>query len=409
LKVNQMTTEDRIIDRIRSCVASGTINLGTPKMAVHPLIKNLFTEFVDIDPNHVAFQDRLKKELTREKISTLSLEKEVIQWVDSLYGKCGYDGQVTSGGTESNITALWLGREKLLKESGSLPVVIGTELTHYTIDKSCRLLGMQYHKLPVDEHFGMNLRELDNKLSTLNKMNSRAAIIVLTIGHTMTGSHDDFRSLRDVLDLHDDIKTYVHIDAAIGGLVYPFLVDEPVNLEVFAIDSLSLDFHKTGFVPYGAGVILVKPGLYELIGTTVPYVSHLKDKALLASRPGLSAIFCWAVTMAVDKGQWQRIMLECRDLRDVMIQGLLKIDGLKVIWRDPASLGACVSLEKLQTSPLYSVLIKKYQLYGTYRLKLPGEKKLVKGHKMYINNDITPDVIHKFLSDVEECAYSAYL
>jgi hypothetical protein len=28
---------------------------------------------------------------------------------------------------------------------------------------------------------------------------------------------------------------------------------------------------------------------------------------------------------------------------------------------------------------------------------------------MYINNDITPDVIHKFLSDVEECAYSAYL
>lgn len=54
-------------------------------------------------------------------------------------------------------------------------------------------------------------------------------------------------------------KTNLHVDACLGGFVYPFLENLPLyDFRLPGVTSLSTDHHKYGLAPKGCSVVLFR-------------------------------------------------------------------------------------------------------------------------------------------------------
>ncbi len=78
-----------------------------------------------------------------------------------------------------------------------------------------------------------------------------------TAGTVDTGAIDDLAALAGIAQRE---KLWFHVDGAIGGLAIMAPDIAPRLVGIQQADSIALDFHKLGQVPYDAGFILVRDG-----------------------------------------------------------------------------------------------------------------------------------------------------
>lgn len=181
------------------------------------------------------------------------------------------DGVFTSGGSQSNTTAILLARDYLCKtklkhdvKKLGLPSeyrkfkMYASEVSHFSMEKSAHLLGLGYtavEKVPVDKQ-----RKMDaEKLEELIKKDISAGFIpfctAVTIGTTDYGSIDP---VKEAAALCEKYGMWLHADAAYGsGLImsqnYKSRIDG-INL----CDSITVDFHKMFLQPISCGALLIK-------------------------------------------------------------------------------------------------------------------------------------------------------
>lgn len=145
------------------------------------------------------------------------------------YEFCGaepreWDGYVSSGGTESNLQALWCYRNELrarYKLNDDEILVVCSEGTHYSVAKACNILNLDQLVLNVvDDTRSIYLARAAMQLRKKVASGVRALIIVFNMGTTMFGSVDDPDGLLD-LTATFELPTRVHVDAAFGGFIYP--------------------------------------------------------------------------------------------------------------------------------------------------------------------------------------------
>ena len=183
-------------------------------------------------------------------VATL-LEVEMIHHLSRKIWPNGGGGVMTSGGTASNLQALFTARnEKLgVKNSGlrsleSQPVILTASNCHYSIKRAANLLGLGHEALvevPVNEKGSMDLKQLEVIHKNLIEEGKNPFCLVSTAGTTIEGSFDNLSALGD---FSKDKHLWFHVDGAYGGSV--LLSREHRNLMsgVDKADSLSWDFHK---------------------------------------------------------------------------------------------------------------------------------------------------------------------
>ena len=77
-------------------------------------------------------------------------------------------------------------------------------------------------------------------------------VFVANIGTTMKGAVDDVAKVRAILDDLAITQSYLHADAALSGMILPF-VEEP---QPFGFDSVAISGHKMIGSPIPCGVAL---------------------------------------------------------------------------------------------------------------------------------------------------------
>lgn len=243
---------------------------------------------------------------------TTDMEMEVIQTLLSL---CGYKsgwGHLSSGGSLANLEALWAVRDYNKKG-----YVLFSEVSHYSWKRICKILGIKtYAEIQVDKNFRMDLNQLEKFLK-----NEKVLMVIGNIGSTGTGSVDD---IEGILKLREKYKFHFHLDAAYGGFVRSSILDGNYKVVpqkdtsikdqyiykqlklISKSDSITIDPHKHGLLPYGAGAVLYKDeNLRKIILNTAPYTYHQLDKpnigmfSLEGSRPGAMAAACWLTYKAI--------------------------------------------------------------------------------------------------------------
>lgn len=209
----------------------------------------------------------------------VKIESQVIRW---MAGVVGYSskayGNLTSGGSIANLIAIKAARDfhQINSTNVRKSVVYFGEQTHHSVYKALNILGLHeaiLRKIPVSENFRMDVNGLEEELKNDVASGLTPFLIIGSAGTTDTGAIDP---LDQLADLSEEFNTWFHVDAAYGGFF--MLVDE-VKKKLKGIErsnSIVLDPHKTLFLPFGSGAVLLKDGNL-LLASNSSKASYLID------------------------------------------------------------------------------------------------------------------------------------
>ena len=218
--------------------------------------------------------------------NTHGIEQEVITRLADLMGLDPQEawGYVTSGGTEGNLYGMYLARE--MHPDG---IFYFSEQTHYSILKNLRLLNARYIMVKSQQRGEIDYQDLQEMLRVNRDL---PALIVANIGTTMHGAVDDIIRIRETLQDLRVTRNYIHADAALSGMLLPFVDDpQPFGFDA-GIDSIAVSGHKLIGAPLPCGVVLTRRGNVERVGRTIELVG-IQDTTISGSRNGLTPLMLW--------------------------------------------------------------------------------------------------------------------
>ncbi|MHA2072329.1 MAG: tyrosine decarboxylase MfnA [Candidatus Thorarchaeota archaeon] len=236
------------------------------------------------------------------------IEQEVIEMIaDLLHLNTPY-GTTSSGGTESNILAMLAMRES--KKKIKKPEIIAPKTVHSSIDKAAWILGIKLVKTGIDRQFKANTRLIEKRIS------ENTVGIIATAGTTYLGQIDPIDEIGLIAKQN---RIPLHIDAAFGGFVIPFLHDlglgyHPFDFEIKGVTSISIDGHKMGLTPIPSGCLILRSVRHlNAITRKVPYLRGASSiqSSLLGTRPAGSILATWAILKHLGRSGYREIVRDC--------------------------------------------------------------------------------------------------
>ena len=236
--------------------------------------------------------------------ASAQLEREVVSQLGDLLHCPQAAGFIVSGGTEANFLAL--AAIKNLAPT-TQPQILLPESVHFSFTKICRFLNIKPVYAPLDEAFRVDVKALDGMV------NKDTVGVVGTVGTAEFGAVDHIESLSDIAQKH---HVSLHVDAAFGGLVVPFL-DDPkprFDFELEAVQSLTVDPHKMGLAAIPAGGILFRSQKQlENLKTETPYLTESCQYTFSGTRSGASTASVWAVLHVLGRGGYRKVVKQCME------------------------------------------------------------------------------------------------
>lgn len=192
------------------------------------------------------------------------MENMLVRWVADLVGyPAGAAGHIASGGSIANLTAIATAREAhgLHGADYGSAVVYLTTQAHHSIDKALRIAGMgeaQLRRVAMDPGYRMLPAALEQAIATDRARGLRPWLVVAAAGTTDTGAVDPLDAIATIAERE---RCWFHVDAAYGGFFLLTAQGRSALRGIERSDSVVLDPHKGLFLPYGAGIVVVRdPG-----------------------------------------------------------------------------------------------------------------------------------------------------
>jgi histidine decarboxylase len=259
---------------------------------------------------------------------TKHLEREVVDFFAELFRAPSDDrwGYVTSGGSEGNEFGLHLARS--LYPDG---LVYFSSAVHYSVPKlvdRLRMPAIAVRSTPAGE------MDYDDLRSALGQQRHRAAIVVATIGTTVTEAVDDVAAVRRVLHGLAIRESYVHADAALTGIPLALLPhDRRPRFDLAdGADSIAVSGHKFVGSPFPCGVVLTRATLRSRVGRRVDYIGSV-DATIGGSRSGHAPLLLWYAMRRYGCDGLRRRAEQSRVLAEYAVS---RLSGIGVpAWRHP--------------------------------------------------------------------------
>lgn len=261
-------------------------------------------------------------------LNSHEMEREVLEifrhWTHA--PKDSFWGYVTNGGTEGNMYGVFLARE--LHPNG---MVYYSEDTHYSVAKSLRVLNVRNIMIKSQANGEMDYQDLRE---TVRIHRDVTPIVFANIGTTMKGAVDNLDEIHTImreLAIHD---YYVHADAALSGMILPF-VDDPQPFDFQSgIHSISISGHKMIGSPIPCGVVIANKHNVDRIARSIEYVGTL-DTTLSGSRNAITPLFLWFALKTVKFEGFQKIIKSCLAMAELAVKKF-NAAGIKA-WRNKNS------------------------------------------------------------------------
>jgi len=234
---------------------------------------------------------------------TAALEDEIISDMSELMHLEGGWGQFVGGGTEANITAMWIARNLSGKRK-----ILAPESAHFSMKKAADLLAMELVDVPLDDGYRMDTDALERMLD------DDVAAVMAIAGSTELGAVDP---IGEISDIAGDV--FLHVDAAFGGMVLPFLEDMGLwkgdwDFRVNGVNSLSVDLHKMGMATVPSGILLLREkGYVDAISVESPYLTTKRNIGLAGTRPSGAVAGAYAVVKSLGREGYRDIVRKCMD------------------------------------------------------------------------------------------------
>jgi tyrosine decarboxylase/aspartate 1-decarboxylase len=255
------------------------------------------------------------------ELGTWSMEREAVAMMASLLGGDGATGGfMTTGGTESNLAAMRLARNT---GGQAEPEIIAPVTMHFSFRLGAELMGIRLVEVDVDDTTYLPRIE-----------DVERAITPRTVGLICSAPGGSFGVLDPVeafADLARRTGLYLHVDAAFGGFILPFMRDlgydiPPFDLSLPGVSSISTDGHKLGLLPIATGFFLVKDAaILEAIPTERTLIHTTSS-----TKPGSRAAAAWATLRHLGRDGYRRSTAHVLHLADIIAEGVTSIEGMEL-------------------------------------------------------------------------------
>lgn len=314
-------------------------------------------------------------------------EEEVFNGLRGIYGLFD-SGLVTVGGSESNFLAI-LSAYRSNRDGAK--TVLAPDTVHVSIDKACEVLSLKLIKIPTGN------KPVDPSVIEEYVKKHKPLAMVITAGTTEMGLVDP---VEEVSKIAYETETYLHVDAAYGGLLIPFLrrrgyIDRDLRFYE-GVSSITVDFHKNGLAPIPSSTLLFKReedrknvffiNEYSLSGYTY---------GILGTRPGGSVAAIWAVWSLYGEEGFERLAVNVMDNAMYLYHRLSEIRGLHVY--KPYLPIVVFKHAEISYIDLLESLMKK----GFYLYKSPSVNAL----RIVVMPHISKEHIDRFVNTLEELVH----
>ena len=200
----------------------------------------------------------------------IEVERQITHWLRQLFGfPDTASGLFVTGTSMANLLGVLIARTRALGvevrrngvgSAGKRLVAYTSAAAHGCISQAMDLSGLgsaALHVIPVNDLHQIDIDALNAAIAQDRNAGLTPFLVVGTAGTVDTGAIDDLASLAAIAARE---KLWFHVDGAIGALAIlaPDIAPRLAGIE--QADSIALDFHKWGQVPYDAGFILVRDG-----------------------------------------------------------------------------------------------------------------------------------------------------
>ena len=309
------------------------------------------------------------------KVNSSKFEVEVIDFFAELFRAPmdNYWGYVTNGGTEGNLYGLYLARQSYPKAKAYY-----SKAAHYSIPKNLNILNVDSTEVAADQHDEMDYAHLEEELDP-----TRPAIILASIGTTMREARDDLNQIKKALKRKGIIEYHIHCDAALDGMIAPFITPRPAFDFMDGADSIAVSGHKFLGCPMPCGIVICRKTAVEAISRYIPYIDGY-DETISGSRNGITPLFLWYAISKEGKTGLQKRVARCLSVANYTKDRLLQ-EGINVTLQPGR-----ITLVFKKPAPW---IIKKWQLATqgeiAHLLTVPG---------------VTMDLMDDFVSDMAQAA-----
>lgn len=278
--------------------------------------------------------------------SAMQLECDVVRMsADHLRGDASVVGHFTSGGTESCIMAVKAARGYAREHKPHImePELVLPVTAHAAFHKACDLMDLKKVLVDVDPDTYQADVEAMRDAITENT--------ILMVGSAVSYAHGVIDPIPELGQLALEKDILLHVDGCIGGFILPYFrrLGEPVtdfDFTVPGVTSISMDYHKYGYTPKGASVVLFRDksirkhmiwACKEWTGYTVinPTLQSTKGAGPLAS--------CWAVMNYLGDDGYLDIARRTLEAKKIILAGLKEMPYIRVMGDPESSLIAFTS------------------------------------------------------------------
>lgn len=298
-----------------------------------------------------------------DEITDRYIESEIIPLHSGFRGEI--EKTVHQNITDSNFNLSSRGLQFAKDLRISTGKILVSDTRHYSIDKIAEALGLGRRAVipvKIGANFRMDISDLEKKLELLRKNRDLVIAVISCLGTTEEGAIDPLHEVLRVrrnMEHKGQMSFWVHADAAYGGYIRSTLVrpgsnpgpeqcwtiDElkeitltevetetqknklfwPHDANIYyslksleSCDSITIDPHKLGYIPYPAGAIVFRSRrVRDLVSYLPPYIhQHGKEfiggYILEGSKPGAAAASCWLAqeTIPLDSSGYGTIIRE---------------------------------------------------------------------------------------------------
>jgi aromatic-L-amino-acid decarboxylase len=200
----------------------------------------------------------------------IEVERQIVEWTRSMFGfPAGASGLFVTGTSMANLMAVLVARTAALgqtvrqhglSDDGALLTAYTSTAAHGCISRAMDIAGFGSDALRcigVDGRHRIDVAALRARIALDRAAGLKPFLVVGSAGTVDIGAIDDLQALRA---LCREEKLWFHVDGAYGalGILSPALAPHLAGIE--HADSIALDFHKWGQVPYDAGFLMVRDG-----------------------------------------------------------------------------------------------------------------------------------------------------
>jgi tyrosine decarboxylase/aspartate 1-decarboxylase len=258
---------------------------------------------------------------------TARIERDAVRMIGRLLSNPVAAGHIVGGGSEANLQALYVARRLA---GGRRRRVIFPESAHLSIRKAIDILGLKAVSVGLNSGYQVDVDTVKSAVT------SGTLAIVGVAGTTELGVVDPIDELSE---LAYQENVYLHVDAAFGGFVLPFLAEvgypsPPFDFRLRGVCSVTVDPHKMGLAPIPAGGVLFRnTGMLRAVEEKVSYMpmGPIKQTSIAGTRPGASAIAVWALLKRLGRDGYRRIVKRCVDLTFLLATEIESIPHLELL------------------------------------------------------------------------------